>query len=118
MKRILLIDDEKDLLQVTKTILMSKYEVHLAYHLEDPVTLINKIKPHLVLIDVSIPKIGGEEAVKLLKKNKETQNIPVYLFSANSDIKKIATKAGADGYLTKPFNVKELKRFIDANIKV
>lgn len=118
MKRILLIDDERDILHVAEKILEKKYEVHTVSHLEDPVNLVLNIKPHLVLIDVSIPGIGGEEAVRLLKENDETQNVPVFLFSANSEIKNIATNVGADGYLTKPFKINELKRFIDKNVKV
>lgn len=114
MKRILIIDDEADILHIAEIVLKDEYEVHAISFLEDPVKQILAVNPHLILLDVGIPKMGGKKAVRLLKENEKTQNIPVYLFSADADISEITEKSGADGYMRKPFKIKDLKHFIGA----
>ena len=61
--------------------------------------------PHLILMDNWLPDISGIEATRLLKSNTELKDIPVLYFSANSNISSLATEAGADAYLAKPFDI-------------
>lgn len=118
MEKILIIDDERDILQVAEVILEGTYEIHSLEYLEDPVNQVKEISPDLILMDLSIPKIGGEKAVRLLKSDKETRNIKTFLFSANPEVSNITKETGADGYIMKPFKIKELKRFLEEKLKL
>ncbi|MGK7392047.1 MAG: response regulator [Candidatus Cyclobacteriaceae bacterium M2_1C_046] len=117
MKKILIIDDEEDILQIAETVLKNEYEVHSISFLHKPVTQVLEVNPDIILLDLGVPLTGGGETIRLLKKNEKTRNIPVYLFSANADIELIAQETGADGYMTKPFKIKDLKHFISDKIE-
>jgi CheY-like chemotaxis protein len=114
--KILIFDDEHDILEVTELALGRYYEVKGCDNVEEPVTLAKSFKPSLILMDIWIPDIGGEEATRRLKDNDETKDIPVVMFSANQEIQDIADRAGADGFIKKPFNLKALKEYIDTII--
>ena len=66
---------------------------------------LKSIQPHLILMDLWIPDIGGEKAIEIIKQNEATKNITVLIFSANADIKDICKKVNADGYVEKPFTI-------------
>lgn len=116
-KRILICDDEKDILEVVQIILQQEYHIETVSRLEDPVALATSVNPDLILMDIWIPEIGGEEAVIQLKNNKATKDIPVIFFSANNETAEIARRAGADGFLSKPFEIPHLKATIAASLK-
>lgn len=67
-------------------------------------------KPNLVLLDLMLPGIQGNEVLKKIRENKENDDIPVIILSARSliDDKVIGLNNGADDYIVKPFNIKEL----------
>ena len=65
-------------------------------------------KPDLILMDLWIPQIGGENAISLMKHDLSTENIPVILFSTNDEIEEISKRSNADGYLKKPFGIEDL----------
>ena len=110
-KNILIYDDDKEILFLCKAILQKyEYTVQTFSRCEDIVNDVSRIQPDLILMDLWIPEIGGEAAVALAKGNEATQHIPILLFSANDDIKEIYKKVNADGYISKPFDVKS---FID-----
>lgn len=56
-------------------------------------------------MDLWIPELGGENAIALVKQNEKTKNIPIIIFSANTDIGNISGRINADGYLKKPFSI-------------
>lgn len=112
-QKILICDDEEDILQVVSIILEKQgYEVTAVNRIEDPIKLVKRHKPDLILMDLWIPEIGGEEALKILKQHIETSAIPVVLFSANNEINGIAERAHADGFIHKPFTIQHLKNYI------
>lgn len=112
MKKILIFDDEEDILEITELMLKKNYDVHTKASLEDPVQIVESIDPDLILMDLYIPPIGGTKAVKLLKENENTKNIKIILFSASDDVRELTTESGADGYFTKPFEIRQLKKFL------
>lgn len=116
--RILIFDDEHDILEVTELALGRYYEVKGCDNVDEPVKLAQNFKPSLILMDIWIPEIGGEEATRRLKNNKETKDIPIVMFSANQEIQDIAGRAGADGFIKKPFNLKGLKEYIDTILSI
>ncbi|UII26275.1 response regulator [Fulvivirga maritima] len=113
-KTVLICDDDKDILELCTFILNKDYVVKTSPHVMNIVELVREIRPDIILMDLWIPDIGGEQAVNLLKKEDGTQEIPIILFSANDEIEKIAKKVKANGVIRKPFSVKKLKEHISS----
>ena len=111
MKKILIYDDDLEILQLCKAILASrKFIVSTLSRCENILTDIETIQPDLILMDLWIPDIGGEKAVGFAKQHEHTKHTPILLFSANADIKEISVRVNANGYLEKPFSI---STFID-----
>jgi len=116
--KILLIEDELDLVEVTKMRLKkSGYEVLSATSGEEALALLQKDIPDLILLDLLLPGMQGEEVCKKLKADANLKHIPVILFTASaSDISKVAKEVGAADYIMKPSEPEDLlskiKKFI------
>lgn len=105
-KCILIYEDDQEIVLLCKTILIKNhYQVESLSSCENVLSDLEKIKPDLILMDLWIPEIGGEKAIIKIKENPSSQQIPVILFSANSDIEEICKKINADGYIQKPFDI-------------
>ena len=74
---------------------------------------ISAVLPDIIIMDNWIPDDGGIIATQILKKNERLKDIPVIYFSANSDIELLASHAGAETYLAKPFDLEDLERVIN-----
>ena len=110
---VLIYDDDIEILKVCKVILESQnYRVELLLSCENILDDINAIKPDIILMDLWIPKIGGENAIRIMQQNLQTNHIPVILFSANDEIEKISKRINANGYLKKPFDILSLRQII------
>ncbi len=108
-KCILIYDDDPGILMVSKIILeKNNYNVETRLVCDNILQDIGEVKPDIILMDLWIPTIGGENAINLMKNNSETNHIPIILFSANSEIGTIAERANTDGFLKKPFDVNYL----------
>jgi DNA-binding NtrC family response regulator len=108
-KSILIFDDDAEILMVCKIILEQKnYIVQTRLFCDDIIKDIKDINPDVILMDLWIPTIGGEKAVKLIKTNATYMHIPVILFSANAEIEIIEQRAKANGVLKKPFDINTL----------
>lgn len=105
-KRILLVDDETDLVETVKFRLESNnYEVLTAYNGQEGLDKARKEKPDLIILDLMLPKIDGYKVCRMLKFDEKYKNIPIILFTAraqDSD-KKLGEEVGADAYISKPF---------------
>jgi len=111
-KRILIVDDTKDVLQVVSRRLQSwGYEALTADSGEEGLRLAEEQAPDLVLLDIMMPKMKGREVSARLKANPTTQNIPVIFLTALglADHVKAGMDLGADDYIVKPFEPAELK---------
>jgi len=109
MAKILVIDDDKSILEVVKTILeMEGYDVETISNWPDVFEKIKKYKPDLVILDIFIAGSDGRVICKDLKKSKTTAHIPVILFSATKRLEDYTKDSNAQGYIKKPFNTKEL----------
>lgn len=114
VKTILICDDDKGILEVSKTVLESSgYKVETLTSFDNFFNIVRKEKPDLLLIDLWMPKIEGDEVVKKLKQNKKTKSIPVIIFSASKDISRISKESGADNHLCKPFDIDELLSIVN-----
>lgn len=111
MKRILIVDDEQDIVESLKFVLeVAGFECHCAYNGEDGLNLARKISPDLMILDVMMPKINGYKISRLLKYDNKYKNIPILMVTARSqeDDKLIGEETGVDEYITKPFDLEEI----------
>lgn len=117
--KVLVVDDEANIRQVLKYNLeLDGYEVIQAKDGEEALEKVQHA-PELILLDIMMPGIGGLEVCKQLKKDPATCKIPIFMLTARSQINDIeeAFRAGADDYLTKPFEPKELNQKISAKLE-
>ena len=111
--RILAIDDEKDMLDPFQTILSRKYEVIATASGTEGIEIIKNENTHLVLLDIRMPETNG---IEVLKKIKELEpELDVIMVSASKEIKSAVEciKLGAYDYITKPFEIDELKSLME-----
>lgn len=109
--RILLVDDEPDLVQMVSVRLTAAgYEVTPAYDGQQALDQVKQARPDLIILDLMLPKLDGYKVCRLLKFDERTKSIPVLIFTARAQVEDVtlATECGADGYLTKPFEAKAL----------
>ena len=110
-KNIVVVDDEKDILELLKYNLeKEKFKVSCISSGHSAVELISNLKPDLIILDLMLPGMNGLDICEILKKKKNTQNIPVLMLTAKgeeSDIIK-GLEIGADDYVVKPFSVRVL----------
>ena len=110
-KTILVVDDEKDIVDLIAYNLENEgFKVIRAYDGQTALTLVQAEKPHLVLLDLLLPGIKGLDVCRAIRKNQETQYLPIIMITAMSDTvdRVLGLEIGADDYITKPFNVREL----------
>ena len=108
MKKILIVDDEQDIVESLKFVLeAADYTCFTAYNGEDGLRLAKEIMPDLIILDVMMPKINGYKISRLLKYDNKYKNIPILMLTARSQEqdKIIGEETGADEYITKPFQV-------------
>jgi CheY-like chemotaxis protein len=116
-KRILICDDDQDILEVCRVILGKKnYEVLTSPDCEGIFPRLAEINPDVILMDLWIPIMGGEACTKMLKENELTRHVPIILFSANNEVEQISRRANAEGFIRKPFDIKELVSAIEKHI--
>ncbi|MFH1791091.1 MAG: response regulator [Candidatus Omnitrophota bacterium] len=110
-KRILVVDDEADLVEtLTFRLEANGYEVIPAYDGKEALDKARREKPDLILLDLMLPHIDGYKVCGMLKSDDKYKSIPIILFTARAQDqdKKLGLEAGANGYITKPFEAKEL----------
>lgn len=114
-KTILVIEDERNLIELLKFRLKTNgYNVKTALDGEEGLRKVKKYKPDLVLLDVTIPKMHGYDVCKAIKQNRITKDIPIIILTARleSEDKKGSQSCGADFFIGKPFEPKELLKEI------
>ena len=120
MKKILIVDDEQDIVESLKFVLEnSNYTCYCAYNGEDGLKLAREIIPDLIILDVMMPRINGYKISRLLKFDKKYKDIPILMVTARSqeEDKLIGEETGADEYITKPFDlddiIKTVSKYLD-----
>ena len=116
-KRVLILDDDIDILQICTIVLKKKgFDVQTLNNSSQVVSQVRNYRPDVILMDNWIPGPGGIEATRLLKLDPDTQGIPVIFFSANSNVTQLAREARADYFLQKPFDITELEGIVQMAI--
>ncbi len=108
-KKILICDDDEGILDMLEIVLESSgYTVLSVKNSLTIFDIINKNVPDLLLLDLWMPVLSGDQILKTLRTNNDTRALPVIVFSASTDGQQIATDAGATDFISKPFNVDQL----------
>ena len=119
-ERILVVDDEEDILELVRFNLSKEgYQAICAETGERAVEIARSEMPDLVVLDLMLPGMDGLEVTKFLKKDLETQHIPIVMLTAKGEESDIVTglELGADDYVTKPFSPKILLARVKAVLR-
>ena len=108
---ILVVEDNADVREFIKDSLSKNFQIEEAANGEQGVRKAEQIIPDIIISDVMMPKMDGNELTRILKNEEKTSHIPIILLTAKSEqeSKLEGLKKGADDYLTKPFDTKELR---------
>lgn len=118
-KRILIIDDDKDMLEMLKIVFQdSDFEVVLSEKgmSGDEIYLIH---PDLILLDVQIKGYisTGDEICKEIKGRSDLNSVPVFLISSEQNLEELSIECESDGFLSKPFDILKLKSIIKEKLR-
>jgi DNA-binding response OmpR family regulator len=109
MKRIMVVDDEKDLLALAKGYLTrAGYDVAVTTTCKEGADILVTFKPDLVFLDINVGSEDGREMCKQIKSQAEHRHIPIVLISANDESLNTYKEYDADSFLKKPFQPKQL----------
>lgn len=115
--KVLIVDDDREIVESIAIFLSAEgYTALKAYNGIEALEVLGENTVHLMILDVMMPKLDG---IKTLMKLRETKNIPVILLSAKSEDadKILGLTAGADDYVTKPFNPSELMARVRSQLR-
>lgn len=118
-RKILVIDDSDQIRWFLKHVFAKEYEIHEARNGEEGVKVAQEVIPDLVLCDVMMPVKDGFETCKELKSDPRTAQIPVVMLTAKVESEDVITgiEAGAEDYITKPFDVEILRSKLNSLVK-
>ena len=114
-KRVLVVDDDQSIQRVlVQTLQLEGYEVATASDGVEALETLEGQLPDVVILDVMMPKLDGLDVLKRMRSDERTQTVPVILLTARSSQEDIweGWQSGVDYYMTKPFDVEELLRFL------
>ncbi len=113
MKKILVFEDNAGIAELVEIILKERgFSVKTVENGKGVLRVVKKIKPDLILLDILMPGMKGQEVIKVLKQEQTTKNIPVIIFSALNEIQDIAKSSRADDFLPKPFDTTDLVEIV------
>lgn len=117
---ILVVDDEPFFRQVLKDTLQEKYEVLAAADGEEALTIVRKVKPDLIIMDVEMPGKNGIEICRELKGNFVTRDIPVIMLTSRTGRGETmdGLNAGADDYIVKPMHPPEVMARVETHLRI
>ena len=118
--RILIADDEPDLLNAAKIMLeRGGYQVVEATNGDEALERAISENPDLIILDVVMPGKSGIDVCKILKEKPETRSIPILIYTVlgREEEKKLSKEAGADGFLVKPFTPDDLVAIVKKHLE-
>lgn len=114
MKRVLVCDDDKEILEVLDLVLTGAgWEVITSEHVNGIIEQVANSNPSVIIMDNWIPDTGGIVATQHIKSHPVYQSIPVVYSTANDNIDELAKQAGADLSIGKPFDLDEFERIME-----
>lgn len=119
-RRILIIDDSEITLELERAVLEARgYEVRATRTLMEFEQVLADFKPDLILTDIHMPEVQGTDICRTLKREYQTQDLPIVLFSSlrDDELERLAAQVGADGYLSKMHGLEALGEKVDALVE-
>ena len=113
--RLLVVEDDVDIANMLKIYFAGQgYDVDLAHRGMDALDKTRQTMPHLIVLDIMLPDIDGYEVCRTLRTNTRTSHIPVIFLTQKDERsdKLQGLELGADNYITKPFDIEELKLYV------
>jgi signal transduction histidine kinase len=117
---VIVAEDDDDLRAFTSEVLASTYRVRATRNGEEALALVAELRPDAVVSDVVMPKMDGYELCKALRKRDDTRALPIILLTARRDVGRVLEgfEAGADDYVTKPFQARELLARVNVHVRL
>lgn len=113
MNKILVVDDDLDILTLMKiTLSLNDFIVEAVSDWKNIDSSLANFKPDLILLDVSLEGADGREICKKLKRSEETRHIPVIIFSANAEMGETIKDCNAQDFIAKPYELSHLLKTI------
>ncbi len=118
-KKILIVDDNEDLIKIVQMSFKDSYETPSAKNGEEAVGLVVMEVPDLILMDLMMYEMNGLEAIRLIRQNPKTRSIPIIAITAglSDTIEDECIRIGCDDYLAKPFTYEQLVSRIENLLK-
>jgi two-component system alkaline phosphatase synthesis response regulator PhoP len=108
-KKILIVDDDQDIVSAIETILrLEDYKTITAYTGEDSILRAKEEKPSLILLDYMLPDMTGRQVVEKIRKDQEVGEIPIILVSATHGLKQLCQGVPIQAIIEKPFDLEIL----------
>lgn len=119
MAKILVVDDEEVVAQIIERALRREHQVWVSYSAVEAIKMARRIKPELIVLDIVMPGLSGLDACRELRNDPVLKSVPILFLTALNRVEdKIeGFEAGADDYLTKPFDVRELMLRVKAILR-
>ena len=119
MEKVLIYDDDVDILEVCSAILQIKgYEVFCKDNCRSLFEDLEEIQPNIIMMDNWLPDMGGVKAIQTIKASEKFSDIPIIFFSANSSVEELAREAKADFVLKKPFDISALENLLKKGLQL
>ena len=113
-QKILIVEDNDELREYLRGTLLEQYNIQVCPNGKEALTIVKEYRPNLIISDIMMPEMRGDELCHILKNDIETSHIPIILLTALNTDKNIieGLQSGADEYIVKPFNIGILRATI------
>jgi DNA-binding response OmpR family regulator len=112
MKKIFILDDNEELLDILNRLLGKEYQLKLKSDSQGVAVEIFEFEPDLIILDHTIGEVSSTDVIKELRQRKNPFPTPVILFSAHLHIGEVASNIGAQGYIEKPSDINFIRNYI------
>ena len=112
MKKIFILDDNEELLDIMNRLLGKEYQLLLKHDSQDVADDIFSFQPDLIVLDHTIGEISSADIIRELRTRQSAFSIPVILFSAHLRLSELAETLGAQGYIEKPTEITYIRNYI------
>ncbi len=108
-KKILIVDDNQDLVRALQ-MLLKKFDLILADNGKEAVEIAFTLKPDLILMDINMPEMDGLQATRLIRQDPQTRSIPILAITAgiSNSVEEECARIGCDDFIAKPFTYEQL----------
>lgn len=107
-KKVLICDDDPAILDALHRLLSPHFDTVAEPDAQRVIEWVEKYRPDVLLVDLWMPYLSGDQMIRLLKKNKKAADLRIIAISANNNGDRVSLGAGADRFIAKPFDIDEV----------